>query len=162
MAEVITLPIDIVQNDEHLYRRVLPERWQFSIDNTTGRKVVSAQAFSDSTCQVSVDRANLCGNDPSFTQRTSKDGVVALITGEVRAIESVVLNNKNGELLRTQVVEVNPDPIEEDEVNLIAENKAHALIIANPDFDHRKVFKKLIERLCILAQQQEWLIEPQE
>ena len=154
------MAVDAVSDEELLYRSVSPQRNQCPIDASTGKRRLSSQAFSDATFQISVDRAAFCGNDPTYTQFSPRDGVVGLIAGEVRAIDGISRNDDRGRLIRAQVVDVVPDPVEA--ADGVEANQAHALIFATPDFDNRSVFRKLLERLNYLAEARGWIIEPKE
>jgi hypothetical protein len=56
---------DHVYDDETLYRSVVPSLWKQKSD---GEFYLSSQAFADRNRRPSVDRARLCGHDPSYTQ----------------------------------------------------------------------------------------------
>lgn len=145
-----------VADEEALYRRVLPNYYQ--TDSRTGLKRLSPQVFSDRELKISVDRAILCANNPNYTKKSDNDGVLSLITGDIRAINNLVRLDAKGNVINDQVVNVDPDPINNME-NDADNNPAHALIYATPDFDSRPVFKRLIESLTLISN---WEILPTE
>ena len=145
---------DSVGDDEVLFRNVSVTHNQCKRDEA-GRWRLSSQAFSDRNCQPSVDRSILCNSDPSYTQKSPKDGVVSVVAAEVRAIAGVSQNDANGNVIKTHVVDVIPDPI-------LPDNPAHAIIVVTPDYANQKVFRKLLENLQQLAERRGWMIEPQE
>ena len=80
---------DIVQDDEVLYRSVRGElNNEYSYDDTN-KLVISSQAFRDRNKKPSVDRAKLRAFDPSLSKLSDRDGIVSLMTRDVRAIGEV-------------------------------------------------------------------------
>lgn len=145
---------DKVEDDEVLYRNVSSEC--FSIAD--GALRLTSTAFNDRRQKPSVDRARLCGANPAFTKKKPTDGVVSLTALSVRQIADVVQNDKHGRSILVHAVDAIPDPVKDDP--MLPDNPAHALIIATPDFESDKVFKKLKESLARIASQGGWLIEP--
>src|SRR6266851_2998157 len=94
-----------VADDEVLYRRVPRVEGLYIIQAGAIIKVSSA-AFSDRSFRPSVNRAELCHNDPGETQRDPSDGVVSVVTGDVRSIDTVVRNDVKGNLIAEFVLEV--------------------------------------------------------
>jgi GNAT superfamily N-acetyltransferase len=142
-----------VAAEEIVYRRIQAGRnYKKRLSDGTFR--LSSQAFSDPNYRPSVNRAELCNHDPKYTQIVATDGVVSLVTYEVRAIDTVVQNDTHGELIHKHNVDVEhvPEP----------ENYSHAEIYVHPDIQSRKVFHRLIERLAQMASQRPWEIELQE
>ena len=117
---------------------------------------VSSQAFADRFFRPLVDRAKLCENDPRHTQRQQADAVVSVVTGNVRAIDSVMKINSGGQAQKFNV-DVEHAPI----VNHPSEpdNFAHAEIYTKPECD-KNIFRKLKEKLAQLANERLWEIEP--
>lgn len=142
----------MVDNDEHLYRRVLPG--QFSI--VDGKLRLSSESFSDRTRQPSVDRAKLIAFDPSITQKSPTSGVAWLIAEEVRAITAVTGT------VGTELVLLKPDVIEDRiaETEDGPENLAHAIVITNPPIPGNSAFRKLITALAELASRRNWKLPP--
>jgi hypothetical protein len=62
----------------------------------------------------SVDRACLCNYQPGWTQKNERDGVVSLITVEVRMIDTVNQKDAKGNLTFTYKIDVYPRPIIND------------------------------------------------
>ncbi len=111
---------------------------------------LSTQAFADPYNRPSVNRAALCSNDPKSTQFEPEDGVVSVITYDVRLTESVVQKDKERIVKRFQVdVEHVPVP----------ENYSHAEIFIDPTSQSRGVILRFMERLAYLANQRPWEIE---
>lgn len=149
---------DAVADDELLYRCIFFGRDCYQIDGKIAR--VSSQAFTDRKQSPSVDRAKICGFAPTWTQKDVKDGVISLLTTEVRMIDTIVTRNDKGKIICTYKIDVYPAPIV-DEPNL-QDNPAHAEIRPTPEYQSRSVFRKLLERLAFLANQREWEILPYE
>jgi hypothetical protein len=143
---------DFVGDEEVLYRCVFYDKNWYQIQGNTA--TISSQAFTDRGMCPSVDRADLCDNNASYSQKDEKDAVVSLITKDVRLIDSVIQNNPKGEPEFTYKIDVLPRPCEE--------NQAHAQIEPSPEYRNNKPFRKLLERLAYLAKQRGWEIEPYE
>ena len=143
---------DFVGDEEVLYRCVFYDKNWYQIQGNTA--TISSQAFTDRGMCPSVDRADLCDNNASYSQKDEKDAVVSLITKDVRLIDSVIQNNPKGELEFTYKIDVLPRPCED--------NQAHAQIEPSPEHRNNKPFRKLLERLAYLAKQRGWEIEPYE
>lgn len=144
---------DRVADDEVLYRRV-PHRPGHFLDEN-GRVRVTSQAFSDRRFRPSVDRAKLCGHDPSHTRAAPTDAVASLVARQVRGIDTVEQRNEKGEVILRHSIDVEPRPIRDDPV--LPDNPAHAEIFAVPEFQNERTFRKLRESLALLA---EWQIPP--
>lgn len=143
---------NFVTNEEVLYRCVFYGRNTYQIQNNIA--YLTSQAFADRAKRPSVDRADLCGNNPCYSQKNEKDAIVSLITKDVRLINNVIQNNPKGEPEFTYKIDVLPRPLEE--------NPAHAQIEPSPEYRNDKPFRKLLERLAFLANQRGWEIEPYE
>lgn len=135
-----------VEDHEILYRRVVFDPLCFQ-ETEEGLKV-RPQAFRDREYQPSVDRAKLCNHNPKYTQGDLRNGVVSLVTGEVRSIANVV----KGKPPIQYEVDVVYDPL--------PDNSAHAEIRTHPKIRSKKVFKRLRISLAILANRRGWLIPP--
>jgi hypothetical protein len=143
---------DFVTDEEVLYRCVFYGRNLYQIQENTAE--ISSQAFADREMHPSVDRANLRDNNPCYSQKDEKDGVVSLIAQDVRLIDSVIQNNPQGKPEFIYKIDVLPRPVEE--------NLAHAQIEPSPKYRNKTPFRKLLERLAYLANQRGWEIEPYE
>ena len=142
---------DRVHNDEVLYRCVFHDNPKnYTLEG--GMLRVKSSAFMDRSNQISVDRAKLCNNNPFHAQKNPQDGVVMLITREIRGIDDLEYQGKDPIHYDLDVV---PDP------DLETNNMAHALIIANPDIKNDKVFRRLRRKLELIANKHGWLIRPQ-
>ena len=124
-----------------------------------GTVKVSSAAFSDRSFRPSVDRAELCHNDPKETQHELSDGVVSVVTRDVRSTDTVVQNDKDGKPIRAFDVDVEPVPILRHPT--LPDNPAHAEIDTDPPCPNKTVFRKLVERLAQLANERPWEIELQ-
>ena len=147
-----------VANNEILYRRVPCIEGLYMIQ-ADGTVKVSSAAFSDRSFRPSVDRAELCHNDPKETRHEPLDGVVSVVTRDVRSIDTVVQNDKDGKPIRTFDVDVEPVPILRHPT--LPDNPAHAEIYTDPPCTNKSVFRKLAERLAQLANERPWEIELQ-
>jgi hypothetical protein len=146
-----------VADDEILYRRIPYGKGLYAIQ-TNGTVRISSQAFSDRNFRPSVDRAELCHNDPRRTQRELSDGVASILTANVRSIDTVVQNDENRKTIQAFAVDVEHAPI----INHpeLPDNLAHAEIHTNPECPNKTVFRKLCEKLAQLASERPWEIEP--
>jgi hypothetical protein len=131
---------DRVDDDETLYRSVKRILWKQKND---GGFYLSSQAFADRNRRPSVDRAKVCGHDPSYTQFRPSDYVCSLVAEDVRAIASVVKHDKKGVSQVRHNIDVEPVPL--------ADNDAHAEIYAVPEISGGRLFERLLERLAYLA-----------
>ncbi len=146
---------DKVEDEEVLYRSVSVGCFVMS----DGVLRLTSTAFNDPTRRPSVDRAKLCGANPASTRKRLTDGVVSLAALSVREIANVVQNDKHGQpVLPYYQVDVIPDPVK-DHAEL-PDNPAHGLIVACPDIDNDRVFKRLKESLARIAETDGWLLEP--
>jgi hypothetical protein len=143
---------DFVGDEEVLYRCVFYGRNLYQIQENTAK--ISSQAFADRNMRPSVDRADLCENNPCHSQKDEKDAIVSLLTKDVRLIDSVIQNNPKGEPEFTYKIDVLPRPFED--------NQAHAQIEPSPEYRNKTPFRKLLERLARLADERGWEIEPYE
>jgi hypothetical protein len=132
---------DRVDDAEWLYRSVgVSEILRDDLGNVVR---VSSQAFADRQQEVSVDRATHCDHEPRRVQKSRSDAVAELLTGEVRGIRSLIQRDAEGREIGLYTIDVRPDPL--------LENAAHALIYADPRFASRSLFKRLQERLALMA-----------
>lgn len=130
-----------IHDEERLYRSVRATEILRDLAGQATR--ASSQAFSDRGQEISVDRALLRGQDPTAALKSPSDAVVELVAGEVRGIRSLVQRDEAGRETGLYTVDVRPDPL--------PVNAAHALIYADPRFASRSVFKRLQERLAMMA-----------
>lgn len=135
-----------------LYRRVKHGRNQVK-QREDGEIRPSSQAFTGHRPQylISVDRAELCDEDPSHTQQEDSDYICSVVTGEVRSIDTVTQNSPKGEVIKCHniVVDYTPNPQADPE------NDAHADIYPHPEVANKTVFRKLQERLACIAKWEE-------
>src|SRR5579859_4118921 len=75
---------DTVSNDETLYRRI--KNWPGYVVTLDGICRPSSMAFDEEEYRISVDRAKLCGHNPTYTQDEPEDGVYQFYAHEVRGI----------------------------------------------------------------------------
>ncbi len=149
---------DIVHDDEVLFRCVFfedverPKR--YVLDDGTLR--VTSAAFLDRNMQISVDRASLCENNPTHTQKNESDGVIMFVAHEIRAVDDLKKSGGNKDKPAIDyIMDVVPAPEEE--------NPAHAELRANPHFDEidrKKAFRTLRYKLAEIANRHGWLIKP--
>lgn len=146
---------DRVEDEELLYRRVKNDPQFFSVSNGVLR--LSSCAFNDPGMsgpnrRPSVDRATLLDFDASRAKTVDTQGVVGLVTADVRAIGAIEKKDAAGQVTEIHKVDVVPDPIEG--------NPAHALVIVAPDFTANRSFDRLKDALCRIAERGGWLVEP--
>lgn len=145
---------NVVRDDELLYRCIFRGLDKYYRIGEFGLELTS-QAFTDRNQAPSVNRAKLCGYDPQCTQKNLDDGVVSLITGEVRMI-NVSQNDQKGKPLFDYKIDVCPRPTDD--------NPSHAQIEPSPDYTNKNVFRKVAEKLARLATErvntQGWEIKP--
>ena len=153
------MSIILVADDEILYRRI-PYVEGLYVVQSDGAVKVSSAAFSDRSFRPSVDRAELCHYDPRRTQRDLSDGVVSVVTRDVRSIDTVVQNDKDGKLIQTFDVDIEHVPTLNHPT--LPDNPAHAEIYMKPACPNKSVFRKLAERLAQLANGRPWEIELQD
>ena len=147
---------DFIRDDEVLYRSIRGRYGEeYSYDNI-GKLKISSEAFRDRERKPSVDRAELKESNPSLSKRNDTDGIVSLITADVRAIGTVKTKNQNMDTI-VHAVDVIYNPIRE--------NPAHSKIIVNPEFfgsknKQKNVFKLLQLALAELAEKNGWTVKP--
>ena len=146
---------DFVRDDEVLYRSVRGKYGEeYSYDN--GKLQISSEAFRDRERKPSVDRSELKEFNPSLSKRNDTDGIVSLITADVRSIGTVKTKTQNGDAI-VHAVDVIYDPT--------PENPAHSIIVVSPEFfgsnnKQRNVFKLLQLALAELAEKSGWTVAP--
>jgi hypothetical protein len=131
---------DHVHNEETLYRSIVPNLWKQKSD---GEFYLSSQAFADRNRRPSVDRARLCGHDPSYTQFRPSDYVRGFLAEDVRAISTVIRHDRKGVPQVRHNIDVEPVPL--------SDNAAHAEIFAVPEISGGRLFERLLEKLAYLA-----------
>ena len=153
MAESNPADVTRVEDDERLFRRVVYlDSRGYSVVNGAAR--VSSQAFSDRRRRPSVDRECLAQGGPQWTQEGADNGVLVLGASVVRATKAEKKDHK-GRLVREHSVDVVHEPVLNSPP--LRDNPAHSVIEAAPEIDSEKTFRRLIERLALLAQ---WEVLP--
>jgi hypothetical protein len=129
-----------VQSHERLYRLVQPKYVQWTEEGPQ----IGVNAFLAENWRVSVDRADLCGHNPSHTQVDDSDYICSMVTSDVRATDTVFKGPGEGESEPTTYkIDVEHIPL--------PDNYAHAEICGNPSISKRKPFSKLKERLVQIS-----------
>jgi hypothetical protein len=141
---------DDVKDEELLFRCVFYGKNYYTIQD--GKLRISSQAFADRNMQPSVDRAILCNNNPEHTQVNSEDGVVGLISQDIRMIDNIIQRDNKGNEQFKYKIDVIPRPIEN--------NFAHAQVEPSPEYKNKSTFRKVQERLARLASEKGWAILP--
>lgn len=143
---------DIVRDEEKLYRSVRGEKEydEYSVNNA-GEYIIQPAAFRDRDKQPSVDRAKLRDFNPSLSKLGDTDGIVSLMTGEVRCLP------QNDIELTDYTIDVIYMPT--------MENPAHSQIIMMTNSSisktrERKAFKSLQKALARLANLNGWALKP--
>jgi len=146
-----------VSDEEELYRNVRGnlEYEEYFYDPTTGRLTFLPKAFQDREKEPSIDRAKSRNFDPEQSRISEENGIVTLITREVRQIGNVVTNDNEGRVNHAVDVSADPTP----------ENQAHARIVVAPEFfgsesKKQKAFRLLRIALARLATRSGWTLEP--
>src|SRR5437867_808678 len=104
---------DQIDDDEVLYRRVLPK----DIQPIEGGHRIGSQAFTDRLWEPSVDRAILRNHRPVLTQGEPSFAVISVKARQVRAI-ALPLRNEAGQETMVRPFDVRYKPTDE--------NPAHA------------------------------------
>lgn len=143
----------MVEDDEQLYRRVIPGHFK-TVD---GKVRFGSQAFADRSKQPSVDRAKLCDFNPAVTQKSPANGVVCVVASSVRGIDPIPQKVE-----AAKVVMCSADVIEAPlrATLTAAANSAHALIVTIPSIESGSAFKRLLEALSALADKAGWTLPP--
>ncbi|MYF98582.1 hypothetical protein F4212_05520 [Candidatus Poribacteria bacterium] len=137
---------NFVRDKEELYRSVRGEIKydEYSINDAPA-------VFRDRQRQPSVDRAELRGFDPLLSKLGTTDGIVSLITGEVRCLpkEDIELTDHTIDVIYMPTTE----------------NIAHSQIMMNPTGSisktrKKKAFKSLQKVLARLANLKGWTLKP--
>lgn len=145
-----------IRDDEVLYRSVRGKLGEEYLYDSKGKLQISSEAFRDRDRKPSVDRAELRGFNPVLSKLSDTDGVISLITADVRAIGTVKTKILNEDVVIHAVdIVYAPTP----------ENPAHSQIVVNPEFfgsksKQRNVFKLLQLALAELAEKNGWTLEP--
>lgn len=146
---------DSVQDDEELYQSV---RGKLEYDeysyNDARELTIQPAAFRDRNREPSVDRAKLREFDPSLSKLSDTDGIVSLMTSDVRAIPV------EDRTIEDHTIDVIYNPI--------SENPAHSQITMTPkkfisnisNSRQSKAFKSLQKALALLATENGWTLEP--
>ena len=151
------MPDDYVSDDEELYRNVrgalTEDEYYYDDDKSL---VITRQAFLSPEKEPSVDRAKLKNFDPQQSKLNETNGIVTLVTEEVRGIGDVATSYEGKENVE-HAVDVKPDPK--------PDNEAHSLIVVTPEFfggkdKQKSVFKLLRIALARLATEKGWTIPP--
>ena len=140
---------NFIRDEEELYRSVRGELEydEYSV-NDAGKFIIQPAAFRDRHKQPSVDRAALRNYNPSLSKLSDTDGIVSLMTGEVRALSQELADH-------TIDVIYNPT----------SKNPAHSKITMTPKCHisksrEKKAFKSLQKALARLATKRGWTLEP--
>lgn len=147
-----------ITDNEILYRRI---RDDMDLYDTLadGTVLFNSQAFAERSWRPSVDRAKLCGNDPRHTLGSFSGGVTSILTFDVRSINDLV-QYRNEIPVENFEVDVEHVPIIH-ELNE-PDNFAHAEIYTKPPCPNKRVFKRLCEKLALLANARQWEIKPEQ
>lgn len=127
-----------VSSEELLYRRILPQHIDWEVDPPH----VASEAFFDRDKQISVDRAEIRGYDPTPTQEKPENCVCCLLTHKVRKIDDVVTGgDRSGKTWHAIDVVSYP----------LSYNQSHAHIVGNPHVSGKKAFRRLRHSLRRLS-----------
>ena len=98
---------DFVRDDEELYRRVRSESKFEEYFFDRGKLIINPAAFNDPYKKPSVDRAELKELNPSLSKLDETQGIVSLMTADVRAIKEVETKTEDEDVVH--VVDVIPN-----------------------------------------------------
>jgi len=156
-----------IKDEEKLYRSVRADsKYDEYIYNEENKLIISYKAFQDRNKEPSVDRALLRDNKPKKSKLNSTDGIVSLITKEVRKIADVKtsIEDKNGDGKKIKkttahIVDVEHKPV------INPNNDAHSEVVVTPAYlgsetKKGKTFTLLKRSLARLATTRGWTIEP--
>ena len=148
---------EAVNDPEVLYRRV-KFGWATVVE---GKWRLTSQAFNDRFWKPSVNR-RLIEPDAAKSKEEASDGVVQLVASEVRAVTGIIHNPQapQGQQL-TYKLDVIARPIVANNEEGLPANAAHAQIESDPTVEARSRFDKIKDALGRLAEEREWVIEPQ-
>jgi len=154
---------DYVSDEEELYRNVRSEERydEYQLDPITDELIkITSQAFLDTKGTPSVDRAQLKNFDPTKSLLNENNGIVSLITEQVREIGNVVTKDQKGNIIINHSVDVIPDPNPPE----ASKNDAHSLIVVEPKYlspeKRENPFRLLRKSLARLATERGWTLEP--
>jgi len=139
-----------VSDDETVFRAIADESQLFAID-AAGNLRLSGSAFNDRRKEPSVDRASMV-EGAIASRKSESDGVVCLVTGEVRSVKSVVTLDAKQRPICEHQVDVVHDPVEN--------NSAHSVVRTAPTAASESAFRRLKEALCLLANKAGWMYPP--
>ena len=149
---------ETISDEEQLYRSVCGELRdsEYTYD-PTGRIKIRSNAFRDRNNIPSVDRANLREFNPSLSRLNVTDGIVTLLTSDVRAIGDVT----------TRIDETSVGHKVDVEYSPLAQNPAHSQIVVRPEYlgsktKQENAFYLLRVALARLATNNGWTLSPGE
>jgi len=153
-----TVPIlvTVVDDGEDLIRRIPADSNCY--DSSHGALRLSSTAFNDRERMPSVDRRRMkaslddCKNHPT-------DGLLLLITNEVRAISLAQTDQKGKPTSDLHKIDVIHRPIEAGDAGGLPANEAHSQVESTPALSESR-FKKLKEALARIAAKRGWLVSP--
>ena len=140
-----------VLDEEAVFRAVADNPQLFAVDES-GSLRLSGSAFNDPRREPSVDRSSLKHGGAGASRRSESDGVICLVSGEVRAVKTVVTLDQKQRPLHAHQIDVVHDPVEG--------NAAHAVVRTAPTLASDGAFRRLKEALCLLANRRGWAFPP--
>ena len=151
-----------ISDDEALYRSVRGTIEHSEYEYSSGSLIITRHAFKDAQKCPSVDRANILKHTPAKAKKSKTDGVVTILTSDVRKIGDVHTQIDADESI-FHSVDVVADPIKDDPT--LPDNPAHALVTVTPYFfgsknKQKNAFKLLRISLARLATKNGWTITP--
>ena len=147
---------ETISDDEQLYRSVrgaLRDN-EYTYDST-GRLKFRSNAFRDRKKKPSVDRAKVRAFEPSLSKLNETDGIVTLLTADVRGIGDVITRIDETPVRHRVDVDYAP----------LAQNPAHCQIVVRPEYLDSKAkqenaFYLLRVALARLATANGWTLRP--
>lgn len=153
---------DNVRDDESVYRRIPAELEGIAYSVMNGQFRILPSAFWDRYLTPSVYRAELINHNTQLPQDKVENGIVEIITIQIRQIGNVVTKHE-GKVIEEHTVDVIADPIVD--INSTLLDSAHAIIVVNPNYfgsksKQKNAFDLLTIALSTLANENGWTIEP--
>ena len=150
---------NFIHDNEELYRSVRAKIEDGEYYYNEGKLVITSQAFRDRKQEPSVDRAKLRNFSPFLSKKSDTDGIVSIITKDVRSIGDVSTTTDDRRVT-THSVDVIYDPIYDEPKNL-----AHSQITVKPEFfgsnnKQKNSFRLLRIALARLATENGWTLKP--
>ena len=146
---------EIIEDYEFLYRAVNIAREGYIFEDE--KILIKSSAFNDRHYKPSVDRSAV-RIDPKNSKLKPSDAIIKILTKHVRLIDSIRVEPNNITSSRVYIVDAIYRPIKASDT--FSANLAHSQIESAPHVTNSH-FKKLKERLAILAMEYGLVVMPE-